>query len=160
MRSLKKKIIIACTASILICSFMSGCSNEPLNNKNPSNETTTSVVDEGTELPSYYPSLEIPDPPGVCGNLSISIYRPGLKEQSKVEIYGNDAIVLTNFLNYIEYNEESCRCMPEYTIETMFGTYGLNLSCPCVRFGDYQRGLTGMQVSDLKKIISKCWKEN
>ena len=126
------------------------------NNTPRENSNITAVTDFDTDFDTAeYPSLEVDEETYACGNMSISVWVQGLKEETIIHLYRNEAIILTDFLKYTEYNEEICRCMPEYTVETMFGTYGLSLSCPYVRYGDYQKGLTGAQVSDIKKILSK-----
>ena len=69
---------------------------------------------------------------------------------------GKDSTTLTELLSSLDYSGEMCKCLPEYTIKTEIGTYGVHLSEleSYARFGTKQVTLTEEQTSILNGIIA------
>lgn len=69
------------------------------------------------------------------------------------------SVAITDLLANLNYDKSKlCKCLPEYTVDTEFGTgYGINLSESYARLGDAQADLTQEQTEELKQII--LWAE-
>ncbi len=95
---------------------------------------------------------------GYCGNTVTTIknYSTGENSENNWEIsfWGDDSVSLTDLLLYLDYKEDICRCIPEYTVDTEFGeNYHVNLTEGYVRHGDKQASLTAEQTTLIQNII-------
>ncbi|MBR2934545.1 MAG: hypothetical protein IKB79_03095 [Oscillospiraceae bacterium] len=98
------------------------------------------------------------EPEGYCGNTVTSVrYAPMGKvgEGWERSFWGGASVGLTDFLRWLDYSGEICRCLPEYYVKTEFASseYGVNLSEGCVRFEGKQSQLTQEQLEWLKTTI-------
>lgn len=92
---------------------------------------------------------------GYCGNtittISCNMLNSGPWERS---FWGSESVEITDLLRYLDYSGDVCRCAPEYTVNTEFGTgYGINLTNGYARYEGGQCDLTEEQVEQLQKII-------
>ena len=92
---------------------------------------------------------------GYCGNTQTTLYI-GDKEYSFM--YGH-SVTLTDILVNLNYDPmRVCRCRPEYTVDTEFGTgYGINLTAGYARCDKGQADLTQEQIDTIAEIIE--WAE-
>lgn len=97
------------------------------------------------------------DPVGYCGNTVTKISgetRPG--EPWEVSFDGGDSVALTDLLLYLDYSDELCKCLPEYRVDTEFGTeYGVNLTEGYARHGGGQVSLTAEQIETIRGILDR-----
>lgn len=96
---------------------------------------------------------------GYCGNTWTTVTYPyrGEREWSASFMYG-PSVELTDLLRWLDYSRPICRCLPEYRVDTEFGTdYGVNLSQGYVRHGDGQAELTAEQVTRLAELLDREW---
>ena len=57
---------------------------------------------------------------------------------------------------YLDYSGDVCRCLPEYSVDTEFGTgYGVNLTEGYARSGGGQTDLTEEQVEQIREILER-----
>ena len=88
---------------------------------------------------------------GYCGNTQTTLYIDG-KEYSFMYGY---SVTLTDILVNLDYDPmRVCRCRPEYTVDTEFGTgYGVNLTAGYARCDKGQADLTQEQINTISEII-------
>ncbi len=87
-----------------------------------------------------------------CGNTQTTIYFDGDK---KYTFMGSESVTMTDILINLDYDKSKlCKCLPEYTVDTEFGTgYGINITSGYARCDKGQADLTQEQVDELKEII-------
>lgn len=100
------------------------------------------------------------DPAGYCGNTITTVRYEAMGEQGdrwEKSFWGSTSVGLTDFLRWLDYSGEVCRCLPEYYVRTEFGDseYGVNLSLGYVRFEGKQTQLTKEQLEQLKVMIEE-----
>ncbi len=95
---------------------------------------------------------EVEPTEGYCGNTMTTIYFDN--EKSYTFMAGN-SVAMTDILRNLDYDKKKlCKCLPEYTVDTEFGTgYGINLNEGYVRCEKGQADLTRAQIDKLKTII-------
>lgn len=77
-------------------------------------------------------------------------------EPWEVSFWGDDSVVLTDFLLYLDYSDRICRCQSEYNINTEFGTgYGINLTEGYIRHDGGQTSLTAEQIETIQGILDR-----
>lgn len=88
---------------------------------------------------------------GYCGNTWTTLHIGDEKYQF---MFGN-SVTLTDILVNLDYDPmKVCRCKPEYTVDTEFGTgYGINLTQGYARCEKGQADLTQTQIECIEKII-------
>ncbi len=92
------------------------------------------------------------DPAGYCGNTVTTVSC----EAWEVSFWGGDSVALTDLLLYLDYSGDVCRCLPEYTVDTEFGTgYGVNLTEGYARHDGGQVPLTAEQVEEIRGILDR-----
>lgn len=114
--------------------------------------------DDHTHHLSVENNIVVHEPTGYCGNTVTTIRRhPGNGGESwEKSFWGDDSVALTDLLLYLDYKDDICRCMPEYTVDTEFGEgYGINLTESYARYGDKQTALTEEQVTEIREIIER-----
>lgn len=105
----------------------------------------------GHEHQSVQQPQTVDDPiTGYCGNTQTTLYIDG---EAYPFIYGY-SVTLTDILVNLYYKPEKvCRCLPQYTVDTEFGSYGISLSDSYARCEKGQADLTQEQVETIKEII-------
>lgn len=95
---------------------------------------------------------------GYCGNTVTTVSREAWAgdEPWKVSFWGDDSVALTDLLLYLDYSGDTCRCLPEYTVDTEFGAgYGINLTEGYVRHDGGQVSLTAEQIEQIQEILDR-----
>lgn len=108
--------------------------------------------DSHTHEPAAEPSTVSDPVSGYCGNTQTTIYFDDGK--SYTFMYG-ESVTLTDILINLDYDSgKLCKCLPEYTVETEFGTpYGINITSRYARSETGQADLTEEQIKKIKEII-------
>lgn len=90
---------------------------------------------------------------GYCGNTTTEIL---LNDQS-YSFWGEDSVTLTDIFINLSYDPgQICRCLPEFTVNTEFGSgYGISLSNAYVRCEAGQAALTVAQVEQIRGILER-----
>ena len=104
-------------------------------------------------------NVVVHEPEGYCGNTVTSVrYVPVGKtgEGWERSFWGGHSVGLTDFLRWLDYSGEICRCLPEYYVTTEFASseYGINLIDGYVRFEGGQCPLTQEQIEWLKNTMA------
>ena len=142
VRDVKRKILslISFVLMLTLCACNSTESNLSIAS---SDHTHQVAVDEQT----------ISDPvAGYCGNTITTIY---FDDDKSYEFWGGKSVAMTDILINLDYDKNKfCKCLPEYTVDTEFGTgYGINITEGYARCDKGQADLTKEQVDKLKEII-------
>ncbi len=89
---------------------------------------------------------------GYCGNTQITIYFDNGKSHT---FMSSNSVTMTDILVNLKYDKNKlCKCLPEYKVDTEFGTgYGINLTEGYARCDKGQAELTREQIDKLKEII-------
>ena len=92
---------------------------------------------------------------GYCGNTQTTLYLNG---KTYTFMYGN-SVALTDLLVNLDYDPDRvCRCMPQFTVDTEFGTgYQIHLDNGFARCEKGQAELTQEQIDQIRDII--LWAE-
>lgn len=93
-----------------------------------------------------------------CGNTVTTVSRETGPEDEPWEtsFWGSDSVELTDLLLYLDYSGPVCKCLPEYNIDTEFGTgYGVNLTEGYVRHDGGQVSLTAEQAEKIQTILDR-----
>lgn len=99
-------------------------------------------------------SQTVDDPvTGYCGNTVTSVTLDG----QTYSFWGSDSVTLTDILINLAYDpNQICRCMPEFTVDTEFGSgYGVNLTENYVRCEAGQAALTAEQTAAIRDILDR-----
>ncbi len=92
------------------------------------------------------------EPAGYCGNTVTTVSC----EAWEASFWGGDSIALTDVLLYVDYSGDVCKCLPEYNVDTEFGTgYGINLTEGYARHDGGQVSLTAEQVEKIQGILDR-----
>ena len=105
------------------------------------------------------------EPVGYCGNTVTTVrYAPMGKtgEEWERSFWGGHSVSLSDFLRWLNYDDGTCRCLPEYYVKTEFAAseYGINLSDGYVRFEGKQCQLTEEQTQWLKTTLDEIAEGN
>ncbi len=93
-----------------------------------------------------------------CRTVQTTIY---FENGEQFSFTGEDSVTLTDILTNLKYDKNKlCKCLPEYTVETEFGTcYGVRLSGDeYARCDEGQAAFSDEQASEVKRII--LWAES
>ena len=96
------------------------------------------------------------EPEGYCGNTTTVVrYVPLGGDGWEYSFWGGTSVELTDFLRWLDYSGEVCRCLPEYYVKTEFGKseYGVSLSGGYVRYQGGQVQLAQEQVEELSRLL-------
>ncbi len=140
--------------SAIVVLMLSGCSMNPY------------VVDGGVSLPDHShaapqsDNVVVHDPVGYCGNTvtTVRCQRVGKQEENwERSFWGGNSVELTDFLRWLHYSGDICRCLPEYYVETEFSEseYGISLTGGYVRYEGKQCQLNGDQLAWLTETLAK-----
>ncbi len=164
-----KKIFVLLLLLIFVFSF-TGCSKEnEAQGKTPDGDQTTSeetgvVSNQGDHIHQLATGNNIVEHEavGYCGNTmtTVKYNRPDEADKSwEKSFWGGASVKVTDLLTYLDYSEDICKCLPEYTIDTEFGEgYGVSLSEGYARHGDKQASLTEEQLTFLREVIGQLEK--
>lgn len=139
------KRIIAILISVLLVFCLCACQENGGNESDLGTASTESVKLAVENESGEYKQV-------TCGNTITTIHFDDGKSYSFM--YGN-SVEMTNILINLDYAEGTmCDCLPEYTVDTEYGTgYGINLTEGYARFDGGQVDLTQAQIDKLKEII-------
>ncbi len=89
---------------------------------------------------------------GYCGNTQTTIY---FDDGKSFTFMSGNSVTMTDILVNLNYDKAKlCNCLPEYTVDTEFGTgYGINITSGYARCDKGQADLTKEQIDKLKEII-------
>ncbi len=138
------KKIILCFISLVLMLALCACQ---------STENNLSITSSDH---MHQPALDeqtISDPiSGYCGNTQTTIY---FDDDKSYKFWGSESVTMTDILINLDYDKSKlCKCLPEYTVDTEFGTgYGINLTAGYARCDKGQAELTQEQIDELKEII-------
>lgn len=93
---------------------------------------------------------------GYCGNTQTTLYIG----DDAYTFMGGQSVALTDILANLDYDPNKvCRCRPEYTVDTEFGSgYGINLTAGYARCEKGQADLTVEQLKAIAEVIE--WAED
>ena len=133
----------------IVCLLLSGCSAgvaADLPDPQPAQDHHPSV--SGTNILPH-------DPVGYCGNTTTTVTFPYAgTEEWNCCFWGGQSVALTDLLRWLDYSQPICRCLPEYRVDTEFGSsYGISLSQRYVRHGEGQASLTDEQAVLLTQLL-------
>lgn len=138
-----KRIILFFASSVLMLVLCACNTTESNISIVSSDHTHQMAVDEQT----------VSDPvTGYCGNTQTTIY---FDDNTKYTFMYGESVTMTDILINLDYDKgKLCKCLPEYTVDTEFGTgYGINITEGYARCDKGQAELTEEQVDKLKEII-------
>lgn len=97
---------------------------------------------------------------GYCGNTRTNISLANIEggEPISLSFWGEDSVALTDLLRYLDYNEDICKCVPEYHVDTEFnfdGGYDISLTGHYARCNGRQVNLTQEQVDLIYEILER-----
>lgn len=90
-----------------------------------------------------------------CGGVTVTQWSWDGGETQTFPVIGGDAAALTELLSSLDYSGWACDCLPEYTVETSGGSYGVNLTERYVRLEDRQTELTEAQAALLTELFAR-----
>lgn len=89
---------------------------------------------------------------GYCGNTVTEVIWDG----ETYSFWGTDSVALTDLVINLQYSDGTCRCLPEFIVNTEFGGgYGVNLTEHYVRLGDRQCPITEEQAAEIQGILDR-----
>ena len=148
--------------TLLLLVLPAACGGNPM----PA-EPAVPVPEETAAAPEEAPCVHRPfqgdnvtehEAAGYCGNTVTTISREERvwDEPWEASFWGEDSVALTDLLLYLDYSGDVCRCLPEYSVDTEFGTgYGVNLTEGYARSGGGQTDLTEEQVEQIREILER-----
>lgn len=78
----------------------------------------------------------------------------------EASFWGDDSVAITDLLQYLNYSEEPCKCLPEYQVDTKSGAgYGVHLTEGYARYSGRRVILTSDQIALIQGIIDKQSKQ-
>lgn len=87
---------------------------------------------------------------GYCGNTMTVIRIDG----EEYPFTGTPSVTLTDLLRHLDYSPHKvCKCLPEFKVETEFGSYGIHLGQGYARCEAGQVALTREQVATIRHIL-------
>lgn len=116
-------------------------------------EVPVAEEQDHSHAPAAQP-LTVEDPvSGYCGNTVTQVTVEG----ETYSFWGSDSVTLTDLLINLAYDPEAlCRCLPQYTVDTEFGSgYGVSLSGSYARCADGQAALTEEQAEIIRGILDR-----
>ena len=91
-----------------------------------------------------------------CGNTVTTVSYWGDDESWEVSFEGSDSTALTDILLHLEYDGDTCKCLPEYDVYMESGEeYGLSLTGKYARHDDRQVSLNEEQVRQIQEILDR-----
>jgi len=131
----------------------------------PIKQTLSAVTGESDEAGHTHEAYEgdniLPhEAMGYCGNTMTEVSYSYLDKSDDIHwtksFWGSKSVRLTDLLLNLDYCEDMCKCLPEYTVNTEFGEdYGVSLTEGYARHGDKQVSLTDVQLEMVTEILTE-----
>ena len=135
---------------VLLTVFLTACGKTQESETIPTKQATPSAETHG-HTAAAQPQISKDPERLYCGNTFTSV-RVGDKQYG---FDGSRSVDLTDLLIHLQYTEPVCDCLPEYTVDTEFGTgYGISLDGCYVRHDGRQVSLTQEQTEKITEIIT------
>ena len=81
---------------------------------------------------------------------------PASSDNRRIVVSEEDCLILQEFLPNLPYSQyRVCKCLPQYTLETSFGTFGVHLTEGYARCENGQAALTKDQIEIIRSIIER-----
>ena len=110
------------------------------------------IFDFHTHAPVGEPRTVADPVSGYCGNTVTTVHLGG----QDYSFWGGDSVTLTDILINLAYAPgQVCRCLPEFTVDTEFGGYGVNLTESYARCESGQAALTAEQTDAIQGILER-----
>lgn len=91
-----------------------------------------------------------------CGDTVTTVSYWGDDETWEVSFEGSDSAALTDILLHLDYNGDTCKCLPEYEVYMESGAeYGFSLIGKYARHDDGQASLNEEQVRQIQEILDR-----
>ncbi len=143
----KTGLLISC---ILLVGTLAACGKTQTGVTAPTKQATPSAETHG-HTAAAQPQISKDPEMLYCGNTFTKIY----KNDVQYGFDGSRSVDLTDLLIHLQYTEPVCDCLPEYTVDTEFGTgYGISLDGCYVRHDGRQVSLTQEQTEKITEIIT------
>lgn len=142
---------------VLLCLLLTLCACE---SSDAADGSRSDPVPEHSHLPFVGDNVAEHAPEGYCGNTVTTVrcvQVAGQEENWERSFWGETSVALTDFLRWLEMDDGTCRCLPEYYVKTEFaaGEYGINLTHGYVRFEGRQTQLTQEQLDFLQELLAR-----
>lgn len=135
---------------VLLTVFLAACGKTQESETIPTKQATPSAETHG-HTAAAQPQISKDPEMLYCGNTFTKIY----KNDVQYGFDGSRSVDLTDLLIHLQYTEPVCDCLPEYTVDTEFGTgYGISLDGCYVRHDGRQVSLTQEQTEKITEIIT------
>ncbi len=154
------------TISIIIlavCLCLSSCNNEDEFLPEASSDFVYTTTENEHDNPMNEDNIIPHEQTGYCGNTLTTVsYQyfgkdTGENEDWTNSFMGSDSVMLTDLLRYLDYSDDICKCMPEYTVDTEFGKgYGISLTEGYARYEGKQVSLTDKQIETVTEIFERA----
>lgn len=125
-------------------------------------ENESAIIIDETHVSSKVNTMESSSQFLYCGNTvtKIKSIAGGISSGSNyvtinAEFWGDDSVFVTDTLRKLDYSGGMCKCMAEYSVETEFGSFSINLSQKYARNEKGQSDLDATTVEKIKNIIIK-----
>ncbi len=153
-----KKYPLIITACLMCVALLAGCNTDRVQQSESVESIESAVSAEASEsTTSEEPSEEesttghIYDDTLVCEVISNS------DSTLSGSFMGGDAALMTKMLQELDYRKENlCRCLPEYTVKTKYGSYGISLNQSYARCDKGQAELSDEQLKFAEEVINKA----
>lgn len=135
---------------VLLTVFLAACGKTQESETIPTKQATPSAETHG-HTAAAQPQISKDPEMLYCGNTFTKIY----KNDVQYGFDGSRSVDLTDLLIHLQYTEPVCNCLPEYTVDTEFGTgYGISLDGCYVRYDGRQVSLTQEQTEKITEMIT------
>lgn len=135
---------------VLLTVFLAACGKTQESETIPTKQATPPAETHG-HTAAAQPQISKDPEMLYCGNTFTKIY----KNDVQYGFDGSRSVDLTDLLIHLQYTEPVCDCLPEYTVDTEFGTgYGISLDGCYVRHDGRQVSLTQEQTEKITEIIT------
>ena len=91
-----------------------------------------------------------------CDNTVTTVSYWGDDEFWEMSFEGSDSAALSDILLHLDYDGDTCKCLPEYEVYMESGEeYGLSLTGEYARHDDRQVSLNEEQVRQIQEILDR-----
>ena len=91
-----------------------------------------------------------------CGGVTVTAHNLETGRERTFSCVGVDAVHLRDLLGSLDYESGTCRCLPEYTVETApNASYGVDLAGAYARYEESQTELMEKQTAAIRDIFSR-----
>ncbi len=150
---------------IILSVCLTGCNNEKEFLPEASGDFVYTTTENEHDNPMNEDNIIPHEQMGYCGNTVTTVSYRHLGKDTVVEedwtnsFMGSDSVMLTDLLRYLDYSDDICKCLPEYTVDTEFGKgYGIDLSEGYARYGGKQVSLNDSQIKTITEIFERVKK--